>query len=137
MSSTHKSAMGKAIDMSAIRARNENVRAVGNMQVNARGDTIDKTNKVTDRVGQRVNRVYSKSTMNPTAVVKETMPQTTSPRPAPALNQPTVQLSSPTIAKPAPSAPVVEYEDATPEELAMFSELDDEPVKSQDKSKKK
>ena len=36
-----RSAQGKMIDMTALAARNERVRAVGNMNVNARGDTID------------------------------------------------------------------------------------------------
>lgn len=129
--------MGKSLDMSAIRARNENVRAVGNMQVNARGDTIDNSNKVVDRVGQRVNRVYSKSTMNPTAVVKESVPQPTAPRPAPSVEQPRLQTAAPSVVKAAPPAPVVEYEDATPEELAMFSELDDMIAKPEVKTKKK
>ena len=33
---THRSAMGKSVDMATLAAKNENVRAVGNMKVNAR-----------------------------------------------------------------------------------------------------
>ena len=37
----YKTAMGKTVDMAALAAKNEKTRAVGNMKVNARGDTID------------------------------------------------------------------------------------------------
>ncbi len=39
--SKYRTAMGKTVDMAALTAKNEKVRAVGNMSVNARGDTID------------------------------------------------------------------------------------------------
>ena len=42
----HRSAQGKIIDMAALAAKNERVRAVGNMPVNARGDTIGANGKV-------------------------------------------------------------------------------------------
>jgi hypothetical protein len=59
---SHKSAMGKPVDMAAIRTKNENIRAIGNMNVNARGDTIDNRNRVVEPASQRVNRVYTKTT---------------------------------------------------------------------------
>lgn len=62
MSATHRSAMGKPVDMAAIRSRNEKVRAIGNMQVNARGDIIDSNNQVVNQATQRVNRVFNKTT---------------------------------------------------------------------------
>ena len=37
----NKSALGKSIDMASIARRNEKVRAVGNMNVNARGDILN------------------------------------------------------------------------------------------------
>ena len=37
----YRTAQGKNIDMAALAAKNERTRAVGNMNVNARGDTID------------------------------------------------------------------------------------------------
>ena len=44
---TYRSAMGKTVDMSAIVAKNEKVRAVGNVKnLNARGDTIDALGRV-------------------------------------------------------------------------------------------
>lgn len=54
-------AMGRQIDMSSLAAKNEQVRAVGNMNVNARGDVLDPMNKVVDNGNERINRVYSKT----------------------------------------------------------------------------
>ena len=36
----YKSSRGKPVDMGALRLKNENERAVGNMKVNARGDAV-------------------------------------------------------------------------------------------------
>ena len=41
----YKSAMGKTVDMGSLLLRNEQTRAVGNMNVNARGDRLDSNNK--------------------------------------------------------------------------------------------
>lgn len=57
-----RSAMGKQVDMSALVAKNEKVRAVGNMNVNARGDVIDSENQVIQDNTKRVKNVYNKST---------------------------------------------------------------------------
>ena len=40
----YRSALGKTIDMSSVVTKNEKVRAVGNMNVNARGDVINNNN---------------------------------------------------------------------------------------------
>jgi hypothetical protein len=58
----YKSAMGKTVDMGALMLQNEQVRAVGNMKVNARGDVIDSANRVIDRKINQVNRQYRKQT---------------------------------------------------------------------------
>ena len=64
MAETHRSAMGKSIDMAALRQKNERVRAVGNMLVNARGDTIDSNGNVIQDNNKRVNEYYMKAVMN-------------------------------------------------------------------------
>jgi hypothetical protein len=69
----YKSAMGKSIDMSALAARNEHTRAVGNMSVNARGDTIDSTGRVIRPVTDKVNEAYGKTVGNKSAQVKRTV----------------------------------------------------------------
>jgi len=38
---TYRTAQGRVVDLGAMIAQNETVRAVGNMNVNARGDIID------------------------------------------------------------------------------------------------
>lgn len=64
---THRSAMGRPVDMSQIVARNERTRAVGNMKVNARGDTIDSQGRVVVPVTQKVGARYQNTVTNRTA----------------------------------------------------------------------
>lgn len=52
----YRSAMGKTVDIGALMLQNENVRAVGNMSVNARGDTVDSNNQIIDRKAQQIQR---------------------------------------------------------------------------------
>ena len=101
----YKSARGKTIDMGALRLQNENVRAVGNMSVNARGDRIDAQGKVIDSKSQQVTRRIQRQTN-----VTEG-PVHTSSRDAAA------HQSAPTVIT-APVAPVVEN---IPVELASDS----------------
>lgn len=61
----HRSANGKQIDMGALRLKNENVRAVGNMKVNARGDMVDDKNQVISTKIQQVNQAYNNQVTNP------------------------------------------------------------------------
>ncbi len=57
--------MGKTIDMASLRLQNENVRAVGNMKVNARGDLVDDMNRVISKKTDQVNQQYQKQVSNP------------------------------------------------------------------------
>ena len=77
----YKSAMGKPIDMAALAAKNEHTRAVGNMRVNARGDSIDANGRVIRPVTDKVNEAYSKTVGNKSAQVKR--PVTTKPTTTP------------------------------------------------------
>ena len=63
----HKSAMGKPVDMASLIARNENTRAVGNMKVNARGDTIDAMGRIIQPVTEKVNQAYANTVGSKTA----------------------------------------------------------------------
>jgi len=56
----YKSAMGKPIDMGALLLRNENIRAVGNMNVNARGDRLDSMNRVIETKNKQAQRRYDR-----------------------------------------------------------------------------
>jgi hypothetical protein len=61
----HRSANGKTVDMGSLRLKNENVRAVGNMRVNARGDLVDDKNQVITPKNQQVNQNYNNQVSNP------------------------------------------------------------------------
>ena len=69
----YRSAMGKTIDMAALASRNEHTRAVGNMRVNARGDTIDANGRIIKPVTDKVNEAYGKTVGNKSAQVKRTV----------------------------------------------------------------
>lgn len=68
----YRTAMGKTVDMGALMLQNEQVRAVGNMGVNARGDKLDANNRVIDKKTRQVSRQYQKQTTS------QTLPATTS-----------------------------------------------------------
>lgn len=72
--SRHRTAQGKILDMAALVARNEKVRAVGNMKVNARGDTIDDMGKIVVPVTQKVGQKYNQTVGNRSANVKKQAP---------------------------------------------------------------
>ena len=59
----YRTAQGKRLDMSMLARKNERTRAVGNMSVNARGDTIDSQGRVivpvTKKVGDKYHRTVS------------------------------------------------------------------------------
>ena len=61
----YKTAGGKNIDMGALRLQNEHVRAVGNMNVNARGDLIDDNNQIIRSRTEQVNKQYQGQTRMP------------------------------------------------------------------------
>ena len=58
----YRSANNRTVDMDTLRLKNEEVRAVGNMGVNARGDRLDNKNKTVDSRNRRVTRQYKKQT---------------------------------------------------------------------------
>lgn len=63
----YRTAMGKMVDMAALTAKNEKTRAVGNMKVNARGDTIDAQGRIIRTATTKVNDAYSKTVGNRSA----------------------------------------------------------------------
>ena len=58
----YSSARGKTVDMGALRLKNEQVRAVGNMGVNARGDRIDSQGNIIDPKNQQTERRIQRQT---------------------------------------------------------------------------
>lgn len=76
----YRSAMGKTVDIGALMLQNENVRAVGNMGVNARGDSLDGNNRIIDRKAQQIQRQQRK-----TNVMSEPMTKTPKENAAPSM----------------------------------------------------
>ena len=126
MSDMHKSAMGRTVDMAALRAKNEHTRAVGNMNVNARGDVIDSNNDVINDNNKRVNEYYMKSAMN-----RGVRPTGINTAPSPIIGEvaPIQQTSMPQ------PDPISVAEELHPDELD-FDDHDEEIVKEDPKSKK-
>ena len=56
----YKTAQGKLVDMGKLMLQNENVRAVGNMNVNARGDLLDDKNQVIAKKQDQIQRNYNR-----------------------------------------------------------------------------
>jgi len=63
-SQVYKTAQGKSIDMGALRLQNENVRAVGNMNINARGDILDDQNQIISTKNQQLAQQYKQTVQN-------------------------------------------------------------------------
>ena len=63
--SVYRTAQGKMIDMGKLVLQNETVRAVGNMNVNARGDIVDDKNRVISSKPAQVKRQYNRQTQQP------------------------------------------------------------------------
>ena len=61
-SKVYKTAQGKTVDLGTIMLKNEHVRAVGNMNVNARGDKLDGNNRVVETKPQQIQRQNARTT---------------------------------------------------------------------------
>ena len=61
----YKTAQGQMLDMRSLILKNENERAVGNMNVNARGDVIDDQNRVIRTKPQQVENQYNNQVKKP------------------------------------------------------------------------
>lgn len=60
----YRTAMGKVVDLGSLQLKNETVRAVGNMGVNARGDRLDSQNNTIESRSHHVGKQYKKQTKN-------------------------------------------------------------------------
>jgi hypothetical protein len=126
MAENYRSAMGKNVDMAALRTQNEKVRAVGNMNINARGDTIDSNGNVIQDNNKRVNEYYMKAVMNRAA-------RTGDSPVLPGRSQPIKQVVEQAIQPQVPEADVEPLQ--LTEEERLF-EQEDADVELPNKSKK-
>lgn len=76
---TQKTALGRNLDMAALIAKNERVRAVSNQSVNARGDTIDIHGNILVPVTQKTGENYVNSVKNKSAQAKPSKSTSTTP----------------------------------------------------------
>jgi hypothetical protein len=63
-SKVYRTAQGKSVDLGTIMLQNEHVRAVGNMNVNARGDRLDSENQVIETKTRQIQRQNARVTSN-------------------------------------------------------------------------
>jgi hypothetical protein len=110
----YKTAMGKVVDMTALTAKNEKTRAVGNMKVNARGDTIDAQGRIVKSATVKANDSYNRTVGNRSA--------------------------QPVKSKSAPSKPKVDFSELTEMEREIeesyVDDLEVEKIKAQELKKK-
>ena len=111
----YRSAKGKTINMDTLTTRNEKVRAVGNMRVNARGDMVDSNNNIIVPATKRVQNAYTNASFESDNNVS------TNPIPA---QKTASQLVPDELSK----VPTIKEEepDLTPEEKELFEEVDSE-----------
>ncbi len=90
----YRSMQGRMIDIEKLRAANENVQAVGNMNVNAKGDVLGAGGKVVTPKETVIRKYYEQ----PKGMVSDT--PVSKPMPAPRREPPkTTAKATPTVAK--------------------------------------
>ena len=94
----YKTMQGRMVDIEKLRAANESVRAVGNMNVNARGDVLGKGGAVVQRKANVIQKYYEQ----PKGRVDDT-PTRARPTPVrrtPPAAQPKITRTAPVESKP-------------------------------------
>ena len=98
----YRTMQGRMVDIEKLRAANESVQAVGNMNVNARGDVLGAGGQVVTPKEQIIKKYYEQ----PKGMVSD-IPSRGKPMPAPKTEPvKTVQKMTPVAAKPAPKKTV-------------------------------
>jgi hypothetical protein len=94
----YRTMQGRMVDIEKLRAANESVQAVGNMNVNARGDVLGAGGKIITSKAQVMKQYYEK----PKGMVDDT-PIRSQPTPAPRVQpKKTIQKMTP-VSTPAPT----------------------------------
>ena len=98
----YRTMQGRMVDIEKLRAANEGVQAVGNMNVNARGDVLGAGGNIVKSKAQVMKKYYEK----PKGMVDDT-PTRSQPTPAPKVEaKPQVKKMTPVASKPAPQKAV-------------------------------
>jgi hypothetical protein len=112
--------------MTELMAKNERTRAVGNMKVNARGDTIDAQGKIIEPITSKVNNQYAKTVGNKTAQPIKSQRVVKPPRKG---NDPLPEVQKQTSVKtPTPEPELTKYERELEED--MQDDLEIEQIKA-------
>ena len=122
----YRTMQGRMVDIEKLRAANESVQAVGNMNVNARGDVIGPGGAIVTPKETVIKKYYEQ----PKGMVSDTPRSKTMPAPK---TEPvkTVQKMTPIAAKPAPKKVAV----AQPKkvEVKPAPKVEAKPVESKEK----
>ena len=98
----YRTMQGRMVDIEKLRAANESVQAVGNMNVNARGDVLGAGGKIVTPKETVIRKYYEQ----PKGMADDT-PTKSKPMPAPKAEPvKTVQKMTPVASKPAPTKTV-------------------------------
>jgi hypothetical protein len=102
-SKVYRTAQGKTVDLGTIMLQNEHVRAVGNMNVNARGDQLDHNNRVVETKPRQIQKQNARMTN-----VSDQPVQTSSIKANKRVNKENSQVSTPrlNVETPIEEAPV-------------------------------
>ena len=118
----YRTMQGRMVDIEKLRAVNENTRAIGNMNVNARGDVLGPGGQIATTKANVIAKYYEqpKGKVDDTpARAKPTPPRKTAPTP-----QPSVQKMTPVESKPT-AKPVETFKPkATTEKKGIDAALD-------------
>jgi len=117
----YRTMQGRMVDIEKLRAANETVQAVGNMNVNARGDVLGPSGQIVTKKETVIKKYYEQ----PRGMVDDT-PARAKPAPAPKTPpQKTVQTMTPVTKtevkqRPAPEPVVAPKVEAEPTPVATF-----------------
>ena len=127
----YRTAQGKMVDLGALQLRNENVRAVGNMKVNARGDLVDSGNRAIDTRNRQVARQYRRQTTNVTDTPVRSSQSTAEmvPTPPEDFQDDFVKQTAPAVSA-AAAAPAVAPAAGLAAAIARAREIRQDPLKT-------
>ena len=129
----YRTMQGRMVDIEKLRAANESVQAVGNMNVNARGDVIGPGGSIVTKKETIIQKYYEQ----PKGMVSDTPRSKTMPAPK-AEPVKTVQKMTPIAAKPAPKkvAPQTKKVEPSPTPKAEAKPVERLKPKTESTSKK-
>lgn len=124
----YRTAQGKVVDMASLVAKNEKTRAVGNMKVNARGDTIDAYGRVIESVTEKVTNQYAKTVGTPGA--RQVTTNTHS-------SQASAVSTKAAVSNPIDEDVLPAYDEFSTDEDVEIEEIKKQEIKEQEKKKAK